>query len=210
MNKTDRQKIATALRAAATSLSASPAARVQAARTPDVFSRHDFYRVHAKGENPKTVLDKNRKDGWVADDETPETQPLGISAADTLDDLSSYVHHYSMSIRPGDRLLGLDGKYSPDDDRDRYAVRAIVSSYKDLGPAEDWWAVYRRDIEDIEDLAGEIDEDPDSADDLIRGYASNPAQQAWLMRRLDDERNPYMPKYHEELEARIRKARRGR
>ena len=97
-----------------------------------------YYRIHSAAESLETLLDASRKDGWVASDETAETPPHGISCCGSLDDLREYVRYYSMSVRPGDRLVELTGRKSHDEDRDQYAMRAVVESYEVLGDAREW------------------------------------------------------------------------
>lgn len=99
-----------------------------------------YYRIHRAGESLETVLDARRPDGWVASDEGGDgyVQPLGVSACASLEDLRRYVREYSLSIRPGDRLVALTGRLSYDEDRDLHACRVMVSSYEDLGSAKEW------------------------------------------------------------------------
>lgn len=97
-----------------------------------------YYRIHRAGEALETMLDPTRKDGWVASDEAPETQPHGISCCADLDDLRSYVSMYSMNVQPGDLLVRVVGRQSWDSDRDQYAVRVIVERYEVVGDAREW------------------------------------------------------------------------
>jgi len=98
----------------------------------------NFYRIHAAGESLETLLNASRKDGWVADDESAESQPRGISCCETEDDMRTYIRMYSMCINKGDTLVRLSGSLSQDADRDQHAVRAIVSSYEVMGDAGKW------------------------------------------------------------------------
>lgn len=91
------------------------------------------YRIHAPGEPLETLLDPRRPDGWVASDESYEAQPLGVSCCASIADLMAYARHYSMSALPGSLLVELRGKWSPESDRDEYAQRIIVESYRVLG-----------------------------------------------------------------------------
>lgn len=100
--------------------------------------RGSFFRIHSASEPLDTLLDPSRKDGWVADDEAPETQPIGISCCVDLEKLRRYVRHYSMSVRPGDQVVRLVGTLSDDRDRDENAERVIVESYEVLGDAQAW------------------------------------------------------------------------
>ena len=84
-----------------------------------------FWRVHPAGESPSTVLDVSRRDGWVASDESAETQPRGVSACLTLDDLRTYRDMYLMAVRPGDVVLELRGRICGAD-RDQHAERVEV------------------------------------------------------------------------------------
>lgn len=88
----------------------------------------DGYRVHPAGEALTTVLNPARPDGWTADDEGLATQPHGVSAAQSMNLLASYVHHYSMAVRDNDVVLGLYGS-DIGGDRDKYATRVVVESY---------------------------------------------------------------------------------
>ena len=99
-----------------------------------------YYRIHSASESLDTMLDASRKDGWVADDEAPETQPVGISCCTSLEALRSYVRNYSMSVRPGDRLVRVVGSLSYDRDRDLSAERVIVESYEVVADAAAWLA----------------------------------------------------------------------
>lgn len=90
------------------------------------------YRIHCKSESLETLLDPTREDGWVASDEDYETQPRGISCCATIGDLMRYARLYSMSDVPA-YLVELTGEWSSDDDRDEYADRMIVSSYRVIG-----------------------------------------------------------------------------
>jgi hypothetical protein len=91
------------------------------------------YRIHSGSEPAETVLDPRRPDGWVAGDEDLETQPHGISVCDSLEDLRRYIRTYSMSVRPGDRLLVLSGHICGDD-RDDWACRAEIEEVVEVLP----------------------------------------------------------------------------
>jgi len=113
-----------------------------------------FYRIHRHDEPASTVMNRARSDRWVASDEERSSQPEGISASLSLDDLAAYVREYSMNVRPDDQLLELRG-HLVGRDRDRYAVRVAVDSYRTIpiqrltrllkprlrNPAEDIWDV---------------------------------------------------------------------
>jgi len=123
------------------------------------------YRIHSHTESLDTVLDARRCDGWVADDEAYETQPHGVSSCATLHDMAHYVRAYSMGVKDTDTLVELTGEPSCDSDRDDYAVRTVVSSYRVLATGADFRAAAtlyldERGIEDWED------EDWDEAVDL--------------------------------------------
>lgn len=132
-----------------------------------------YYRIHPSAEDPSTALDPERPDGWVASDESYETQPLGTSATESLNDLASYVSLYSLNVLPGDLILKLDGHLSPEPDRDQFAVRVIVESYEVLGFASDWQDAYEYGIDDIIDLM-------DGDETLPEEHAQ------WLSHRLDE------------------------
>lgn len=89
-----------------------------------------YYRIHTATESLETVLDARRPDGWVAGDESLESQPLGVSACESLQDLSWYCGEYSMAIRDDDRLVELVGTLSPERDRDDHAVRVLATGYR--------------------------------------------------------------------------------
>lgn len=118
-----------------------------------------FFRIQAHGDPADDLLDPERPDGWVADDESYEEQPLGVSACDSLEELAVYAMTYNMSIRPGDRVLGLYGRLSGERDRDPGVRRVVVEDYVDIGDAVTWLTVYQEDDEDaLEDLAEEAGE----------------------------------------------------
>lgn len=98
----------------------------------------EFFRIHSATESLDTLLDPKRPDGWVASDEDLESQPHGVSCCETLEDLRRYVSYYSMGVRTGDRLVRLLGAPSYDQDRDRYAARAVVESVEVIGDAKAW------------------------------------------------------------------------
>lgn len=98
------------------------------------------YRIHSRDESLETLLDHSRKDGWVASDESADTQPVGISCCSRLEDLERYVLMYSLNIRPGDVLVELSGDYSDDDDRDQYAARFLPESYDVICEASEWFS----------------------------------------------------------------------
>lgn len=100
-----------------------------------------FYRIHPAGESIETLRSDARKDGWVASDENGATQPMGISACMSLEELRRYVVHYSMAVQPGDVLVRMVGRMSPDRDRDMNAVRCVgVTEVESLGDASEWLA----------------------------------------------------------------------
>lgn len=130
-----------------------------------------YYRIHSGTESLDTLLDPRRPDGWVADDESPETQPLGISCCSSLADLAAYQREYLMNVTAGDVLVELTGTLSPDDDRDEHAVRLIVESYRVVCSGAAWNAVVAasEQLDDIEvelDDAGNEDASYESADDV--------------------------------------------
>lgn len=105
------------------------------------------YRIHDINEPLKNLLDSRRPDGWVASDESYESQPLGVSCCASIRDLMMYARHYSMSDIPS-LLVELEGDLSPEQDRDEYACRLIVRSYRVIGHGDrlvraaqrpDWW-----------------------------------------------------------------------
>lgn len=100
------------------------------------------YRIHSGTESLETLLNADRKDGWVASDESAETQAKGISCCESLDALASYISMYSLNIQPGDVLVELVGQHSYDSDRDQGAVRLIVERFEVLGNAAEWLASF--------------------------------------------------------------------
>lgn len=86
-----------------------------------------YYRVQSSKDPVANLLDVERADGWVADDESAETQPVGISCCDSLAHLADYIRTYSMRILSGDVVVELEGTYCADD-RDQYATRVRVES----------------------------------------------------------------------------------
>lgn len=90
------------------------------------------YRIHDAREPLETLLDPTRPDGWVASDESYEAQPLGISCCQTLGDLARYARHYSMASGYESLLVELEGEIVGGD-RDEYATRMIVRSYRVIG-----------------------------------------------------------------------------
>lgn len=90
------------------------------------------YRIHDAAEPLETLLDPTRPDGWVASDESADTQPLGISCCTSLGDLARYAVYYSMASSRPSLLVELHGEISGDD-RDRYAARMVVRSYRVIG-----------------------------------------------------------------------------
>lgn len=132
------------------------------------------FRVHQAAEAPATVLDPGRPDEWVASDESYESQPHGVSACATLDELARYARKYSMQIQPGDRVIELRGREG-DEDRDEHAVRVIVKQYRVLGDAADWLAAWSLDLDEIADAS-------DAGDDVPMDVGV----QRWLRLRLDE------------------------
>lgn len=118
------------------------------------------YRIHGFDEPLDTLLDPLRPDRWVASDESPETQPYGVSCCLSLRDLARYVRHYSLTPQPGDLLVKLEGGIGGRD-RDQHAARMIVDSVEVAGSAEAFMAAaaaaeqYDPRFDDKEDL-GEI------------------------------------------------------
>lgn len=99
----------------------------------------EFYRVQCADESLSTLLNPARPDGWVASDESLETQPRGIPACSSLHDLARYVSLYGLSIQEGDKLVVITGSLSSDDDRDQWAVRCIAERAEVIGSASAWW-----------------------------------------------------------------------
>lgn len=113
------------------------------------------YRIHSAKEPLDTVMNPRRPDGWTCDDESPDSQPYGVSACSTLKQLATYISTYSLAVRPGDRLLALEGTEG-DDDADGGAIRIVVDSYEILplsalleangGECPRAWCAIRTDI----------------------------------------------------------------
>jgi hypothetical protein len=122
------------------------------------------YRIHSADEDLEALLDPRRPDGWIADDESAETQPYGVSCCLSLRDLARYVRHYSLAPQPGDLLVRLDGDLG-DDDRDQHAARLVVDRYEVIGTASEFLAAMQAaaadpryyDDDDLGDLLGEYD-----------------------------------------------------
>ena len=77
------------------------------------------YRIHCADDDPlDSLLDPSRQDGWVASDESIETQPEGISCCASIAALMEYARMYSMSALPGSLLVELTGMWSADTDRE--------------------------------------------------------------------------------------------
>lgn len=131
-----------------------------------------YYRIHSGSESLETLLDARRPDGWVADDESLETQPLGISCCSTLAELAAYQRGYLMNVTAGDVLVELTGELSPDDDRDEHACRLIVESYRVICSGAAWNAVLKA-AEQLEDIETELD---DAGDD---GALYDSAAEVW-------------------------------
>lgn len=91
------------------------------------------YRIHCADEPLESLLDPRRPDGWVASDESYETQPLGVSCCSSILDLMRYARAYNMSALPGSMLVELEGEWSHESDRDQHAERMIVRSYRVIG-----------------------------------------------------------------------------
>ena len=123
-------------------------------------------RIHCRTEDPATVLDPTRPDGWVASDEDYDTQPHGVSCCASLRDLLAYANRYSMGCDDGDLLLVMSGSPSHDDDRDEYAMRLVVDSYE-VACRVTWegfralYTLYRDDEDALETLM----RDPSTWDD---------------------------------------------
>jgi hypothetical protein len=116
-----------------------------------------YYRIHSAGESLETLLDPRRPDGWVADDESLETQPLGISCCATLAALAAYQRGYLMNVEADDVLVELTGELSDDDDRDEHARRLIVNGYRVVCSGAAWNAVLAA-AEQLDDIESELDE----------------------------------------------------
>jgi hypothetical protein len=114
--------------------------RAAGAKRADVTGHVVAYRIQRGAESLETLLDPRRPDGWTCDEERVETQPLGVSACSSEDDLRAYIREYSLAVREGDRLVRLRGRLSYDSDADRYAVRVMVERAEDAGCALRWLA----------------------------------------------------------------------
>ena len=91
--------------------------RAAGAKRADVTGHVVAYRIQRGAESLEPLLDPRRPDGWTCDEERVETQPLGVSACSSEDDLRAYIREYSLAVREGDRLveyelLALDGRRS--------------------------------------------------------------------------------------------------
>lgn len=134
-----------------------------------------YYRIHSSTEPLETLLDPRRADGWVADDESADSQPLGISCCSSLTGLRDYQTTYLMAVQDDDVLVELTGELSDDDDRDEHASRLIVESYRVVCTGAAWNVVLnaaRRFGELVADLdeAGDDGALHDSADDVWTDY----------------------------------------
>ncbi len=139
---------------------------------------HTGYRIHSADEPLDRLLDPARPDGWTADDESPETQPRGVSCCLSLRDLARYIRGYSLAPQPGDLLVELGGDLG-DDDRDQYAARLVVDDYEVLGQAEALLAAMR--------AAEQYDPRYDSDDDLadLLGEHDSPTVRRWVAEIAD-------------------------
>ena len=90
------------------------------------------FRIHDADEPLANLLDPYRPDGWVASDESRETQPEGVSCCETIEDLMRYVRAYGMSEQPGSLLVELTGDFCGRD-RDQWARRMRVRSARIIG-----------------------------------------------------------------------------
>lgn len=88
--------------------------------------------MHATDEPLSTLLNPTRPDGWVASDETYETQPNGISACDSISALVSYSAMFLMNIQPDDRIVQLKGSWG-DEAATPYESRIVVAEYEVIG-----------------------------------------------------------------------------
>jgi hypothetical protein len=149
------------------------------------------YRIHSAGEALETVLDPRRPDGWVGG-EVEEAgaayvQPHGVSACSTLEDLRRYVREYSMAVRPDDVLVELEGSYGGDD-RDRYACRIVVSSYRVVCSAHDWLRAAQVDLDELaNDLETATDEGTDSEAEWAYYTGGNETVRALIEQRIRGE-----------------------
>ena len=154
-----------------------------------------YYRVHSADEPPETVLDPSRPDGWVASDESYESQPHGVSACASLEDLLRYIRHYSLTPQDGDVVLALEGAVC-DEDRDVDAVRVEVRSYRVLDSAEGL-AEAAEHVDAIEDLrhlrSGYLRSRGvawgtyyDSAEELAEELDISEAAWGWLVRAAEE------------------------
>lgn len=154
-----------------------------------------YYRVHSADESPETVLDPRRPDGWVASDEAYETQPHGVSCCPSIGDLLRYIRHYGLAPQGGDVVLALDAEVC-DDDRDEYASRVEVRSYRVLGSAEGLAeaAEHVDAIEDLRHLRGGYLRSRgvawgtyyDSVDELREDLDISDAAWGWLVRAAEE------------------------
>ena len=130
-------------------------------------TKHNTVRIHSFSDELSTLLDPRRPDGWVASDETYETQPYGVSACDNVRDLMGYIDEYSLCANDGDVLVGLVGDSHPA--RDLYETRTDVASYTVLLTiVADTWVelVGHYDRDDLMEALVDGDDTDDYADGL--------------------------------------------
>lgn len=139
------------------------------------------YRIHRADEDVDTVLDTDRPDGWVASDESYETQPRGVSACSSLALLAKYVRHYGMQINEGDQLLEMSGTIAFED-RDEYACRMVVDEVDSMGSALDW---HRAILLDLEEIRETIDDEGPAAWATLTAH-HGPGVVRWLKDRIED------------------------
>jgi len=96
------------------------------------------YRIQRGDEPLEALYNPDREDGWVAGDETSQTQPRGISCCSSLEKLARYTRGYLMAVQPDDLLVQLCGEWSEDGDRDLDAERMIVTSAEVLYSGAVW------------------------------------------------------------------------
>lgn len=103
------------------------------------------YRIHDASEPLETLLDSSRPDGWVASDESYDAQPVGVSCCRTLGDLARYARAYGMSDTPS-VLLELTGEIVGRD-RDQWATRMAVTSYRVIGHGDRFVRAVTSDVQ---------------------------------------------------------------
>jgi hypothetical protein len=99
------------------------------------------YRIQSAAEPVTALLDPSRTDGWVASDESAETEPDGVSCCDSIADLAAWVRYYAPRIDVTDRIVRVHGR-SLGEGRDRYETRVQPTAVDETGIPATWLREY--------------------------------------------------------------------